>query len=1133
MRASIYSFFLILLALTSSKAQVKIGDNPQNINPLSLLELESNSSALVITRISEAEMTRMAPLPGALVYNTDQECVFYYNGNEWFNLCEDEGSVNVSLEVINDELVLTDSSNNAVSILLEDLNALTFTTDAIVNPTQPIVRDSTIVITQNGTNYNFEVGEITGDNIVDSSINGFSDIQDASITANKLSDNVAGVGLIQAVNGSLNVDLSQVTGTGTLSSSGTLTILGQPMNALFNDIAIDVADNGITSAKILDGQVQTDDIADNAINNSKIADNGVTTDKIGTAGAADANSILGTDAAGDPQWQDAATLAASLGEDVSSTNGSISGTAANAALVAMDLEVNVDGTTLEVDPTNGVQIADNGITTDKIGTAGAADANSILGTDAAGDPQWQDAATLAASLGEDVSSTNGSISGTAANAALVAMDLEVNVDGTTLEVDPTNGVQIADNGVTTDKIGTAGAADANSILGTDAAGDPQWQDAATLAASLGEDVGSTNGSISGTAANAALVAMDLEVNVDGTTLEVDPTNGVQIADNGVTTDKIGTAGATDANSVLGTDAAGDPQWQDAAAIAASLGEDVSSTNGSISGTAANAALVAMDLEVNVDGTTLEVDPTNGVQIADNGVTTDKIGTAGAADANSILGTDAAGDPQWQDAATLAASLGEDVSSTNGSISGTAANAALVAMDLEVNVDGTTLEVDPTNGVQIADNGVTTDKIGTAGATDANSVLGTDAAGDPQWQDAAGIAASLGEDVSSTNGSISGTAANAALVAMDLEVNVDGTTLEVDPTNGVQIADNGVTTDKIGTAGAADANSILGTDAAGDPQWQDAAGIAASLGEDVSSTNGSISGTAANAALVAMDLEVNVDGTTLEVDPTNGVQIAAGTANQILRTNAAGTGVEWGNLTDDSVAGSVIFSDGSGGIAENNAQFFWDQTGNRLGIGTNTPAVGTKLHVANGNTRTEGILNSAGTLLNPSYGFSGDTDTNTGMYFPAQDQLGLVVGALEAINVREIGSDTETTINGSLELTEQLLDETGVAGNAGDVLTATATGTEWRAPAVVAMGKANGANSISVNGATVGGAGGGINTVTLTTARPDGDYIIQLSVVGNNKIFVTSQNAGDFTVEIRDSTTDALVIANWYFTVLDF
>ena len=156
-----------------------------------------------------------------------------------------------------------------------------------------------------------------------------------------------------------------------------------------------------------------------------------------------------------------------------------------------------------------------------------------------------------------------------------------------------------------------------------------------------------------------------------------------------------------------------------------------------------------------------------------------------------------------------------------------------------------------------------------------------------------------------------------------------------------------------------------------------------------------------------------------------------------------------------------------------------------------------------------------------------------MYFPAQDQLGLVVGALEAINVREIGNATETTINGSLELTEQLFDETAAAGNAGDVLTATATGTEWREPAVVAMGKANGANSISVNGATVGGAGGGVNTVTLNTARPDGDYIIQLSVVGNNKIFVTSQNAGDFTVEIRDSVTDALVIANWYFTVLDF
>jgi len=157
-----------------------------------------------------------------------------------------------------------------------------------------------------------------------------------------------------------------------------------------------------------------------------------------------------------------------------------------------------------------------------------------------------------------------------------------------------------------------------------------------------------------------------------------------------------------------------------------------------------------------------------------------------------------------------------------------------------------------------------------------------------------------------------------------------------------------------------------------------------------------------------------------------------------------------------------------------------------------------------------------------------------MYFPAQDQLAFSAGGQEVLRIREsVGNGLEIIATGTLELTNQLVDETGAAGNVGDVLTATATGTEWKEPAVVAMGKANGANSISVNGATIGGVGGGINTVTLNNTRPDDDYIIQLSVAGDNRIYITSQNAGDFTVEIRSNATDALVVANWHFTILDF
>ncbi|WP_373074707.1 beta strand repeat-containing protein [Zeaxanthinibacter enoshimensis] len=144
--------FVFGCILTGS-AQIKIGENPQNIHPASVLELESNNRALVITRVSTAEMNAIVPLQGAMVYNNDTSCIHFYNGSEWLNLCDALG--------------------------------LSFSTDPVVNPAE------TIVITETDGNRNFEVGQITGMNIVDFSIAGV-DLQNNSITANKLAANSVG-----------------------------------------------------------------------------------------------------------------------------------------------------------------------------------------------------------------------------------------------------------------------------------------------------------------------------------------------------------------------------------------------------------------------------------------------------------------------------------------------------------------------------------------------------------------------------------------------------------------------------------------------------------------------------------------------------------------------------------------------------------------------------------------------------------------------------------------------------------------------------------------------------------------------------------------------------------------------------
>ncbi|RKN76810.1 hypothetical protein [Ulvibacterium marinum] len=77
-------------------SQIKIGDNPQNIDSGSLLELESNELALVITRVTTQQMNRLSPMAGALVYNAEVGCVYAYDGAVWINLCTQGGAGGVS-----------------------------------------------------------------------------------------------------------------------------------------------------------------------------------------------------------------------------------------------------------------------------------------------------------------------------------------------------------------------------------------------------------------------------------------------------------------------------------------------------------------------------------------------------------------------------------------------------------------------------------------------------------------------------------------------------------------------------------------------------------------------------------------------------------------------------------------------------------------------------------------------------------------------------------------------------------------------------------------------------------------------------------------------------------------------------
>ncbi|CAM1333035.1 hypothetical protein [Tenacibaculum aestuariivivum] len=87
---------LTLLINYSFYAQVKIGENPSVIHLNSILELESSDKALVISRMTTNEMNAMQPLKGALIFNTNENCVFVYDGTLWKNLCNTTKGINVT-----------------------------------------------------------------------------------------------------------------------------------------------------------------------------------------------------------------------------------------------------------------------------------------------------------------------------------------------------------------------------------------------------------------------------------------------------------------------------------------------------------------------------------------------------------------------------------------------------------------------------------------------------------------------------------------------------------------------------------------------------------------------------------------------------------------------------------------------------------------------------------------------------------------------------------------------------------------------------------------------------------------------------------------------------------------------------
>ena len=77
------------------QGQVKIGDDINSIDNFSILELQSSNKALVLTRVTTAQMLAMTPLSGAILFNIDEQCVYFFDGLAWVNLCDNTSSFTI------------------------------------------------------------------------------------------------------------------------------------------------------------------------------------------------------------------------------------------------------------------------------------------------------------------------------------------------------------------------------------------------------------------------------------------------------------------------------------------------------------------------------------------------------------------------------------------------------------------------------------------------------------------------------------------------------------------------------------------------------------------------------------------------------------------------------------------------------------------------------------------------------------------------------------------------------------------------------------------------------------------------------------------------------------------------------